>query len=641
MRRRQQKLEGDSLSVYGSNDAPERTAQPDGSVVPDHYVVRQLVGACPTPAFVLDRYDRVADCNSAALDLFAQRKAELIEKQLWELVGTDSEAEQVIPPEIVISVEGGELFHAKTRVVTVSSEVSVVFLELPSLSETSYLAREATRIRANAARLGKIGAWELHLPNGYVIWSEETRRIHEVPPDYDPNLENALNFYPPEARAKVRKAVQLAATAGTPFDLVVPHTSASGARKWVRTFGERVLGPNGQYRLSGAFQDITDTRALSTELRVLSERYHLATEAAGVGIWDLNLDTMEVNWDSGMFKLYGRRFRRKPVTVKFFRSCLVPEHRDRNDEVMQVAMSSGSTYQNTFEILLPTGERRTIQAYATILKDHDGRPIRMIGTNWDVTLTSRAEATLRQSEAQLERRVRERTAELQSANRELEAFGYAISHDLRSPLRSITSYAQILEKTHWSQFSPEIQDCLRRISRAVKRMNQQFDVMRNLAKISQVEVRQKSIDLVRIAHRIIADLQGEDPEAKVEFVLPSRAVAYGDTQLAEVVLRNLFGNAWKFTKGLPMRRISLSADCGTDIVTVRVSDNGPGIPELMLERVFEPFERGASTSEVEGTGIGLSLARRAIERQGGRIWAEPSEAGALFVFTLPGSPPAI
>jgi len=235
---------------------------------------------------------------------------------------------------------------------------------------------------------------------------------------------------------------------------------------------------------------------------------------------------------------------------------------------------------------------------------------------------------------QLEQRVRERTAELQRANEELEAFSYSAAHDLRAPLRAISGYSTALVEDHADRLDAEGAGHLASIRNAARRMGQLIDDLLELSRVGRAELRRERVAVSVLARTVIDRLRSAEPHRNVDVVVEDGLEAEADRQLLEIALTNLLSNAWKFTGKRNDARIEVSARAETPI-TYLVRDNGAGFDAASADKLFGVFQRLHTASEFEGTGLGLATVRRVIRHHGGRVWAESQlGVGATFFFTL-------
>jgi signal transduction histidine kinase len=225
--------------------------------------------------------------------------------------------------------------------------------------------------------------------------------------------------------------------------------------------------------------------------------------------------------------------------------------------------------------------------------------------------------------------------ELQIANKELEAFSYSVSHDLRAPLRAIDGFSRIVLEDNTGQLDTEGRNNLGRVRAASQRMGRLIDDLLLLSRLSRSEMRRTRVDLSALARTLAEDLQKQQPDRRVEFVIEPGLTANADAGLIRVVLENLLGNAWKFTGKRDQAKIEFGRTTHEGAPAFFVRDNGVGFDMTYADKLFGAFQRLHSTADFPGTGIGLATVQRIIHRHGGRVWAESkSGQGATFYFTL-------
>jgi light-regulated signal transduction histidine kinase (bacteriophytochrome) len=225
---------------------------------------------------------------------------------------------------------------------------------------------------------------------------------------------------------------------------------------------------------------------------------------------------------------------------------------------------------------------------------------------------------------------------LESKNKELEAFSYSVSHDLRAPLRSIDGFSRALLDEYADKLDTTGQHYLDRVRAAARRMGELIDDLLQLSRVGRADLQRKRVDLSALAGTIAADLQRSGPERHVRILITDGLVADVDRGLMQIVLENLIGNAWKFTAATSDGVIHFGISEQDGLPTYFLRDNGAGFDMAYAGRLFTPFQRLHSNTEFPGTGIGLATVHRIIERHGGRVWAEGVVGqGATFLWTLP------
>ena len=308
---------------------------------------------------------------------------------------------------------------------------------------------------------------------------------------------------------------------------------------------------------------------------------------------------------------------------------------DPQELPMRRASRDGVSIREELEINRSDGRVLHIYIAAAPLYDENGHVRGSVGMLVDLTERKQAEAEARRLNQELEARVRERTAQLEAINKELETFSYSVSHDLRAPLRSIRGFSEVLLERYGPQLDARGQDFLRRTCQSSHHMDKLIDDLLKLSRVGRSEIQRRTVNLTELVSNIAAELRKTEPERVADFVIAPGIEAQGDERLLRVALDNLVRNAWKFTNRLPRARIEFGVTDQPELAYF-VRDNGAGFDMDYASRLFGVFQRLHAASEFPGTGVGLATVQRIINRHGGHAWAfSKLNEGATFYFTLP------
>jgi light-regulated signal transduction histidine kinase (bacteriophytochrome) len=245
------------------------------------------------------------------------------------------------------------------------------------------------------------------------------------------------------------------------------------------------------------------------------------------------------------------------------------------------------------------------------------------------------ESDIRRMNAELERRVAQRTEQLEATNRELESFAYAVSHDLRAPLRSMSGFSQLLQESPTSALDEKSRHYLQRINDASKRMSTLIEDLLNLSRISRTELTPRNIDFTQLITDVATIVRERHPGRVIEVQIEPGMTIEGDQRLLKIAMENLLDNAFKYTAHTAVAQVSVGTQTDERGCTFYVRDNGVGFDMAYSSKLFGPFQRLHSDAQYPGTGIGLVTVQRILARHGGRIWVEAAlDQGATFYFTV-------
>ena len=371
-------------------------------------------------------------------------------------------------------------------------------------------------------------------------------------------------------------------------------------------------------------KDLTDRKKAENDLRQSEERYALAQRAASIGSWDWDIPSGKMGWSEGIAPMFGIEEGKFVETYDAFLENIHPADRNHVYEAVNASLEEGKEFEVEFRINWPDGSTHWLLSRGDVVEREYDRPIRMLGVLQDITSRKRTENLLRS-----------RTTELASANKELEAFTYSASHDLRAPLRAVDGFSQALLEDYADKLDDQAKNYITRVRSATQKMGALIDSLLNLSRVARAEMRVTKVDLSGLANSIAGELQEADPGRIIAIEIEDNINVNGDQQLLRALIQNLIGNSWKFTGNRKDAKIEFGTikDGGQTIYFVR--DNGAGFDMTYSNKLFVPFQRLHSVNEFPGTGVGLALAQRIINRHGGRIWAESELGkGATFYFTL-------
>jgi PAS domain S-box-containing protein len=384
-------------------------------------------------------------------------------------------------------------------------------------------------------------------------------------------------------------------------------------------------------------RDVTEANRIQAALRDSEERLRVLFNNAPVGMGELTLGNEFVRVNARFCQFIG--YTADELLSPSLRREDLTHPADRNaDLAFRQRLISGEIDNYSIEqrFVQKGGNVVWAEVSNTLVRDPDGSPLLYVGTMRDLTAQREAEAEVRALHAGLEARVQERTADLERANKNLEAFTYSVSHDLRAPLRGLSGFSAALVEDYSDRLDETGRGYAERIQAASERMAMLIDDLLQLSRVSRTDMNLEPVDLSAEVDAIAGELQASEPGRRVRFAVQDGVWVTADRGLIRTVVQNLLENAWKFTA----QRDAATIEFGTTPadgarICCYVRDNGAGFDPVYADKLFQPFERLHEAADFPGTGIGLASVQRIIERHGGRVWAEGAvDRGATFYFTL-------
>lgn len=376
-----------------------------------------------------------------------------------------------------------------------------------------------------------------------------------------------------------------------------------------------------------------DLELRTAELEKTSERLRLAAEAGRMGAWEWHIGRNEVIWSPELQRIHGLEPGTFDGTFDAYQRDIHPDDRDRVLKSITDTLEQRTPHRLEYRIVLPDGRVRWLEARGRLFLDAGGEPERLVGICMDVTERKRQEDDLRQSEEAMRQRAEELAQlalALERSNRELDAFAYAASHDLRAPLRGIANLAQWIEEDLQDRIGDETREMLALMRTRMHRMEGLIEGLLQYSRAGRVHQAPERVDTRRLVRDVVDLLApGEGVEVEIAAGLPTLTT---EKLPLQQVLLNLIGNALKHARRGDAR-VAVSARRTGAFWEFAVADNGPGIEPQYHERIWGIFQTLDARDRVEGTGIGLALVKKLVDAQGGRAWVESAPgAGATFKF---------
>lgn len=355
-----------------------------------------------------------------------------------------------------------------------------------------------------------------------------------------------------------------------------------------------------------------------------------------VGGWEIDMEDMSIQWTDEVYRIHELEPGHKP-TVEEGINYYAPEARPVIQEAVNRAITTGNGWNLELPFITAKGNQLWVRAIGNV-EFKDGKTVRVYGTFQDITEQKKTRDHIKQLNEELEERVVERTAQLEYANKELESFSYSVSHDLRAPLRSINGYANALIEDYAPKLDDDGKRMLGIVINSARRMGQLIDDLLAFSRLGRQTLSKIEINMDDFVKQIMDELIGEENGRDIVYEIKPMGKVLADTAMIRQVWINLLSNALKYSqkKEKSIIEVGILSNNGEQ-KTFYVQDNGAGFDMAYRNKLFGVFQRLHKVSEFEGTGVGLALTKRIIDKHGGQIWAEAKlDKGATFYFSLPG-----
>ncbi len=406
-------------------------------------------------------------------------------------------------------------------------------------------------------------------------------------------------------------------------------------KEYIRKDGSRVpiellvnivldLNENPEYYYS-FITDITERKQIETALKMSERSLAEAQHIAHIGSWEWNVKTGNINWSNELYSIYRVDPNTFTPTLSSFADYMCPNDEKYVNQHVDQLLSEGKSQNFDFRIVLDDGSIRVLNTLAEVAEfDKNGKPGIIVGINQDIT-----------ERKEIELKLNENIKKLAQSNKELEQFAYITSHDLREPLRMITSFLQLLERRYKDQLDQDANEFIGFAVDGAKRLDAMTNDLLQYSKISSQKKEIVPVNFEHVLKHALENLKVQIEESNAIITHDPLPTINGDEQLKVQLFQNIIGNAIKYRSEKPPK-IHISATKETNQYLFSIKDNGIGMSSKHLEKIFTIFQRLHTQEDYEGTGIGLAIAQKIVHQQGGQIWVESEPGkGSTFYFTIP------
>ncbi|MEM9077162.1 MAG: PAS domain-containing protein [Bacteroidota bacterium] len=476
-----------------------------------------------------------------------------------------------------------------------------------------------------AAQTAIIGSWEVDLVNHKIFWSEMTRKIHEVQEDFEPDLETGINFYKEgEHREKIIQVVSEAIENGTPYDVELIIITAKGSEKWVRAIGNAEMVNGKASRIFGVFQDIDKSKRERIKYQELDNRMRVALESVKVGIWDFDIENNKLVWDENMYKLYQVKKDDFSGDFEAWEKTVHPDDKEKSLIELQEAIDGTKNFNTEFRVKTQEGTIKHIHGFGKVFRDKNGKAVRMIGANTDISRIKKAD-----------NRLRELLTTTEKQNKSLLNFAHIVSHNLRSNSSNLSMLTGMLlddtcpEKRE--RFLEMIKISSERLDDTVVQLNEVIKIQSDPnVNLQWVNVK---VGLTEVLESINAHLEEIDPNIDIQ--IGDNLRVHGVKPYISSIFLNLLTNSLKYRKPNIKLKIVIKAHEEEGYTTISFKDNGRGIDmERHGHKLFGMYKTFHGNKDAKG--VGLFISKNQMDAMNAEIEVlSKADQGATFLLRFP------
>jgi PAS domain S-box-containing protein len=614
---------------------------------------RSYVDNAPYGIFVTDDKGRYVDANPAACKITGYEREELLAMGIKELVAPVSQEASSQSFQRLLQTgytnseskfinKSGEERDWVVKAVKLADDRLLGFVDDATEQKQAQRAYQEMQAKYDLAMSAtEQGIWEWNLTTDVVFWNLQMEQLLG-----EAGQEHTFTSWGkrlhPDDQAAVNRALQ-AHIAGLSDIWQAQYRIRNENDGWIWVLGKgRVVerDENGQpLRMAGTMTDISTLHELQELLRYRESQLQRVFDLMPVGVWLADANGKLYYANQAAQEIWGGKPLVAAEEYGIFKAKRLPSGDEVQADEWSILRSirEGVNVENELlEVEGLDGKTRVILCYTAPLYDLRGKLEGGIEVNYDITKLHQAQEEVRRFNRTLERRVRQRTTQLQAASEEMEAFVYSVSHDLRAPLRAIDGYSHLLEEAYLPRLDTEGLRLLHNISRNIINMNHLIDGLLNFSRINRIDLDHSPVKMKKLAEDVAAELGVVWQTDQKMILIQPLPDSMGDGVMLRQVWQNLIDNAIKFSRTRKDAAVTISAVEDETSITYCVRDNGVGFDNVYSDKLFGLFQRLHHVNEFEGVGVGLALVERIIRRHGGKVWAEGVKGeGSAFYFSLP------